>query len=223
MLWNHRSLGPCLALFASVLLGGCCVTPPTAEEILDLGFRSPKLTLRTFQAGVRGDLPLLEYRCFSQGYKSRNHLSQLAYREFREQELASNPWFQKGVADARILTSESLGEGRHLLRVGSQVHVIEVELVREDFWQLWSNTDLLADELLAHGGFSRATDVLDTGKAYHMEPMDARERRLVHMGVADEEGIKTYTQIGSRGKYVVIAADDGPGDEQNDEPAFTDE
>ena len=163
MLSIQRLLGPCLALLVPALLGGCCVTPPTAEEILDLGFRSPELTLRTFQAGVRGDLPLLEYRCFSQGYKSRNHLSQLAYREFREQELASNPWFQKGVADARILTSESLGEGRHLLRVGSHGHVIEVELVREDFWQLWSNTDLLADELLAHGGFSRATDVLDTG------------------------------------------------------------
>ena len=64
--------------------------------------------------------------------------------------------------------------------------------------------------------------VLDSGRAYHMEPMSARERRIVHMGCADVEGIRTFTMMGSRGKQVVIAADDGSEDESGDDPVFTD-
>ena len=160
MISKHNGLRLWLALLAPTLTAGCCVTPPTAEEILDLGFRTPEMTLRTFQAGVRGDLPKLEFRCFSVGYRERHDLSELVYREFRKRELASNPWFQKGVADAKILASESLGEGRHLFLVGSHGHEFEVEFVREDFWQLWSNTELLADVLLPPGGFSDSADIL---------------------------------------------------------------
>jgi hypothetical protein len=162
MTFSDRSVFALLLACPTILFcGGCCVTPPTAEEILDLGFRSPELCFRTFQAGWRGNLPRLELRCFSQRFKSDLHLSHLAYLEYRDRELASNPWFRKGVADAKILASESLGEGRHLLLVASHGHGFEVELVREEFWQLWSNETLLADELLPPGGISDLTDVLD--------------------------------------------------------------
>lgn len=160
MISIHTGFRLWFALLAPAVVAGCCVTPPTAEEILNLGFRTPEMTFRTFQAGVRGDLPLLEYRCFSVDYRSRNRLSQLTYREFRERELASSPWFQKGVADAKILASESLEEGRHLLRVGSHGHELEVVFVREDFWQLWSNADRLVDQPLPRGGFSDSADIL---------------------------------------------------------------
>ena len=88
-------------------------------------------------------------------------MSQLVYREWRERNLASNPWFQKGVADAEILRSESLGEGRHLLVAGTHGYCFEVEFVREDFWQLYSGDTLLADEPLAPGEFREQTDILD--------------------------------------------------------------
>jgi len=153
-----RSL--CVAPLPPVLAAECCVTPPTAEEILDLGFRSPEQTLQTFQAGVRGNLPTLEFRCFSGAYRRRNGVSMLTYLEFRERELASSPWFQRVVADARILASKSLGEARHLLLVDLHGHEVEVELVREDFWQLWSNADPLVDEPIPPGEFSNRADVL---------------------------------------------------------------
>ena len=149
------------SLLALLPAAGCCVTPPDAAEILDSGFRTPEMTLHTFQLGVRGDLARLEYRCFGVGFIERNHLSQLAYREWRERNLASNPWFQKGVADAEILRSESLGEGRQLLVAGTHGYFFEVEFVREDFWQLWSGDTLLADDQLAPGGFRRQTDLLE--------------------------------------------------------------
>jgi predicted RNA-binding protein Jag len=42
-----------------------------------------------------------------------------------------------------------------------------------------------------------------------MEPMDARERRVVHMATEALADITTYTVIGSGGKHVVIALNDG--------------
>jgi spoIIIJ-associated protein len=59
-------------------------------------------------------------------------------------------------------------------------------------------------------------DVRATGEPYHMEPMDARERRVVHLTAEEQPDITTYTVVGSGGKHVVIArADDqvpGAGD-----------
>jgi spoIIIJ-associated protein len=58
-------------------------------------------------------------------------------------------------------------------------------------------------------------EVRATGEPYHMEPMDARERRVVHLTAEEQPDITTYTVIGSGGKHVVIARsddDDVPGD-----------
>ncbi len=57
-------------------------------------------------------------------------------------------------------------------------------------------------------------EVRETGRAYHVEPMSARERRLVHLAAEAAEGIRTFTMIGSGGKYVVIARDDEADDSQ---------
>ncbi len=68
-----------------------------------------------------------------------------------------------------------------------------------------------------------ADQIRETGQAYHMEPMSARERRIVHLGAAEMDGLRTFTMMGSRGKQVVIALDDGEGEQPADEPVFTDE
>jgi len=154
------------ALLALCLLApACCTTPPSAEEILDLGFRTPETTLRTFQAGVRGDYPRLEYRCFSVAFRARSvpPLSQFLYRTFRERELAPHLWFSVGVPDAEIVESIALSARRHRIVARSHGHEFELELVREDLWQLWAGDELLVDLPFTGESFSewlrlRSTD-----------------------------------------------------------------
>ncbi|MGD9548168.1 MAG: Jag N-terminal domain-containing protein [Candidatus Krumholzibacteriia bacterium] len=62
--------------------------------------------------------------------------------------------------------------------------------------------------------------VLETGEPIHMEPMNARERRIVHLEAA-EAGLTTVTEIDAEGKHVVISKGDGaapvrPADDDQD-------
>ncbi len=147
---------PSAALAALALLlpaAGCCVTPPDADVILDLGYRTPEQTFFTFQVGMRGDLPRLEYACLSSDFRGRNGLSQLAYREFREQWMDENPWLRKGVAEAAVEARVDLADGVVRLDCSSYGHAFQVLLVREDFEQAWSGDRLVHDELIEE--FSR--------------------------------------------------------------------
>ncbi len=47
-----------------------------------------------------------------------------------------------------------------------------------------------------------------TGREVHMEPLSARERRIVHLEVVKVKGLRSYTIATSSGKHVVIARDD---------------
>ncbi len=80
-------------------------------------------------------------------------------------------------------------------RVRMNLDINEYRVHRED--QLREHTEEAVAEVRA------------TGEPYHMEPMDARERRIVHMTTADLPDITTYTVVGSGGKHVVIVKDDG--------------
>ena len=135
-------------LAAFLALASACVSPPDAQEVLDTGFRTPEMTFHTLQVGVRAGLPRLEYACLSSGFRARHGLSQLGYREFREQELEDRLEFWLGIPDAKIVESLSQGPGRHLIRAESHGHPFELGLVHEEFWQAWSGDELLADELL---------------------------------------------------------------------------
>ncbi len=55
--------------------------------------------------------------------------------------------------------------------------------------------------------------VRETERDYHVEPMCARERRLVHLAAEEYEGIRTYTLMRSGDKHVVIALDRGDDSE----------
>ena len=138
------------ALFlAAAYLGSlqaCCVTPPTAEELMDLGYRSPEQTFLTLRAAVRGDLPRLEYRSLSAGFRSRNGLSQLSYREFRGEWYAKNPWLKPALSQAEILERTDHPDGRHsVLRGGILGEEARIHLVAEDFAQLWDQSELRED------------------------------------------------------------------------------
>ena len=51
--------------------------------------------------------------------------------------------------------------------------------------------------------------VQQSGKSFHMESMNPRERRMVHLQVEPVEGVRTYTIGGGATKHVVIALEDG--------------
>jgi spoIIIJ-associated protein len=65
------------------------------------------------------------------------------------------------------------------------------------------------EESLREHAAEAVAEVRSSGEPYHMEPMDARERRVVHMATEALADITTYTVIGSGGKHVVIALNDG--------------
>ena len=130
-------------------LHSCCVTPPTAEELLDLGYRSPTQAFHTLRAAVRGDLPRLEYRSLSADFRRRNGLSQLTYREFRAEWYAQNPWMRAALSSAEVLESSvHSDERRATLRVGIVGKEALIELVAEDFVQLWDLDELREDNAI---------------------------------------------------------------------------
>jgi hypothetical protein len=131
---------------ACVVFSACCVRPPLTEEWLDVGFREPDQAVKTFQTAVRADSSELEYRCFSSGFRERNHISRMTWAEARAQLREKYPWMRRGISDMEL-------EG-DLRRAGQRVEGtwvthgrrIRIALVREDYAELWSGKQLLKDD-----------------------------------------------------------------------------
>lgn len=75
---------------------------------------------------------------------------------------------------------------------------------------------------LAEMAREKAQEVLETGKVQKMPPLGPYERRLVHIALAESEGIKTFSKGGGYNRRLHIApasgADDGEdtGDESSE-------
>jgi hypothetical protein len=219
-----RDLAPLLLTLASLagasLNAGCCVTPPNEEEILGLGFRSPEQTFATFQAGYRGDLPRLEFRCLSVDFRAREGLSQWAYREFRDRELSAKPWFKKGVSDAEVIYSQPVSQLRHVLIAESHGYQMELGLVREDIWQMWSGEEQLVDEELGSGGFRSYVDILEDSPTIiagvdlpaniALLPKDDLRRGMTEVRFAQEWKIDSIRELTGDEKYVPPAETQPP-------------
>jgi hypothetical protein len=154
---------PALARLAAplALLAAACVTTPSPEEVLATGYRTPRQTFHTLQVGVRADLPGLEYACLSTGFRARHGLSQLAYREFRDDVLEHELAFWLGIPAAEVLAEVPLAPDRVRLECRSHGTDFALELVREDFWQAWGGPELLADEPLGAGRFAERVEVFE--------------------------------------------------------------
>ena len=143
---------PPLPIFLAVPLLGtlpACVSPPPAEDVLAVGFRSPEQTFRSFQTALRADLVDLEYRCLSSGFKRANRVSQLVYAKGREQLLKEQPFF-KLAATASIEESQVISPDR--VRLTAVVEALwyekrfHVDLVREDFYETFDAEGRLEDD-----------------------------------------------------------------------------
>ena len=148
------------------LLAGCRLAAPTPEAWLAVGYRTPEQTFRTFQTGLRAGLPDLEYRCLGTGFKRRaaregGAFSQLVYREFRAELFRTRPWL-KLAACAEIKKVEELAEGRVRLvaEVDTWFHdeTFAVELVREDYYELWVGDQRVQDDAAEWRELAREKD-----------------------------------------------------------------
>jgi len=117
-----------------------CVSPPAAEDYLEVGFRSPEQAFRSFQTAMAGDQIDLEYRCLGREFRLDNGIDGMTYRVGREQLFDENP-FIKLVTQGKIVGSERLDAAHHLLTVRVKNWFVdqtfEVQLVREDFMEAW--------------------------------------------------------------------------------------
>jgi len=131
-------------LAALCALAAGCVGAPEAADWLAVGFQTPEQTFRTFQTGLRADLPDLEYRCLGGGFKRRAReefgvFSQQAYIEARKQIFDQRPWL-KLAAWAEVEEVRELGPGR--VRLVCEVdtwfrdETFSIDLVREDYWEV---------------------------------------------------------------------------------------
>ena len=105
-----------LAAAALTCLAAACVSPPTAEELLAVGFRSPEQAFATYQTAMAGDHLDLEYRCLSQGFRDANGIDGMVYRLAREELFRRQP-FVKLLAEGEVVRSTALGPDRHELVV----------------------------------------------------------------------------------------------------------
>lgn len=152
-----------LALWA---LGVGCLTRPKPADWLALGYRTPEQTFRTFQTGLRAGQPDLEYRCLGADFKHRAAqagvpFSQLLYLEFRRELFRTRPWL-KLAARAKVREVVELAPGR--VRLVAEVETwfrdetFELELVREDFYELWVGDKRVQDDLTDWRKLTREKD-----------------------------------------------------------------
>ena len=64
------------------------------------------------------------------------------------------------------------------------------------------------EEHLVQVARSAVREVRETGEPIHLDPLCARERRIVHLQVMDIPGMATYTVQDENGKHVVVATDE---------------
>ncbi len=149
---ERRLLVAALACAAAGAFSGCCGVEPRPGDWLSVGFRSPTQCFHTYRNAVAADQLALEYRCLSSDFKRRNELSQLAYREFRDELEGRFPWFGC-LAKARIVEEQAFPPDRH--RIVAEVKVLfarrrfVVDFVREDFQEVFSGEEDLLDESVA--------------------------------------------------------------------------
>lgn len=107
--------------------------------------------------------------------------------------------------------------GRHGATVDAVEHLVERMAAQARGERVRMNLDInnyrrKREAMLVERVANAVMQVTSTGERYVMEPLCARERRIVHMEVLKTSKLKTYTTQGESGKRVIIAS------EKSDEP-----
>jgi len=107
-------------------------------------------------------------------------------------------------------TSAGVLIGRHGTTVDAVEHLIERMASQACGERVSMNLDVnnyrrRREENLVQRVQEIVQKVNSTGREVHMEPLCARERRIVHLEVVNIPGLRTYTIADSSGKHVVVA------------------
>ncbi len=113
--------------------------------------------------------------------------------------------------------------GRHGATVDSVEHLVERMISTASGDRVKMNLDInnyrrRRQDTLADRVFDAIGRVRETGRDYHMEPMNARERRLVHLQVEEVEGLTTVTVADDGAKHVVISREGAAEKEASEAP-----
>ncbi len=114
--------------------------------------------------------------------------------------------------------------GRQGSTVDAVEHLVERIATRTVGERVKLNLDINNYRLRREDGLLGQTrraimDARDSGKPVAMEPAGGRERRIVHLEVAEDEDLVTYTEQGEYGKFVVICRPEQVPDEYRDPEA----
>ena len=137
-----------LRLALLLALVGCSSTP-SAEDWLAVGFDSPAQTLRTFQTGLRGNNPDLEYDSFSAGFRRELGLSRVVYYKLRDEVFGRYPYLRRFVALEVVRELEQGPRERSMIvRLSAFLSErwVEVQFVRDDYFSVRSGAEVLADD-----------------------------------------------------------------------------
>ena len=110
--------------------------------------------------------------------------------------------------------------GRHGATIDSVEHLVERMVSNAAGDRVRMNLDINEYRTRRHESLlervsDAVTQIRDNGKTYHVEPMNARERRIVHLAVEEFNDMRTFTMDSHRGRHVVIALDRGENEESN--------
>ncbi|MEO0649732.1 MAG: hypothetical protein AAFZ65_03525 [Planctomycetota bacterium] len=158
---THRSRRAAALVALGLLLGACLGPRPGPDDWQQIGFRTPEQTFHTFKTAFATQQYDLEYRCLSEALRSSENLDGIGYRILRDQMAREIPGFSY-LSRARVQGRVDLGEGRVGLVARIQVAWIErwflVELVREEFFELYRDGERLTD---GYANFAEDTFLFD--------------------------------------------------------------
>lgn len=141
-------LRACLLAALGLVLGACLGPRPGPGDWQRIGFRTPEQTFHTFKTAFATTQYDLEYRCLSDALRAREGLDGFGYRNLRDRMAEEIPGFSY-LSQAKVQGRVELGDGRVGLVARIKVLWIErwllVELVREEFFELYRDGERLTD------------------------------------------------------------------------------
>lgn len=145
-----RALAVAAVLGGSLLSGGCLCPSHPPEALTRAGFRSPRETFDTFFAAFDYRIYGLELRCLSADFRRRNRVSELTWREFRDQLEREHPLLRLA---ARVEVVEEYSEGprTHWIVARAAGRTVRLRFVREDFYEIYAGGLRVQDGPLSEG------------------------------------------------------------------------
>ena len=139
-----------------------CVTPPTPRDLVSTGFRTPEQAFRTWRTAIAsGDLVDIEYDCLSIRFKDEAQMSELLYREARDELLRREPFLRMAISKTEVMEVRMLSETRAVITSSALGREFQVQMLREDFWEAWAGDEILCDATIPAGQFDSWLQVSD--------------------------------------------------------------